>query len=61
MGVTELSRDALNELKVAMLMEDGKDLSWGEIAGIDSLVSDTEVFSRYAGVTFVEEDFCSEV
>lgn len=68
MNVTELSREQLIELKQNYLMEfedcgeyeDVVDISWGEIANADELVSDDIIFDKYAGIIFTDDDFwCS--
>ena len=58
MNVRELSRDQLLQLK-ANYYEDRhpEGVSYGELASVDSLVSDKEVMEAYDGVDFVEEDF----
>lgn len=57
MTVKQLNRDQLVSLKQQMLTDNGKDVSYGELADADNLVSDEEVFDRYEGVSFGEEDF----
>lgn len=64
MTVHELNRDQLTELKQNYLMlkmdYDGDSPSWGEIADVDSIVTDDEVFAEYAGTDFSPDDFvCS--
>ena len=61
MKVTELTRDELTELKTRyysdLLDERGETPSYGELAQIDELVTDEEVYQEYADVDFVKEDF----
>lgn len=63
MSVEELNRDQLVQLKQNMLMErmdaEGKTPSWGELAEVDSLITDEEVQQEYAGTDFVTDDFWS--
>ena len=57
MTVYDLSREQLRQLKQRHLMEQGASLSWGELADIDSVISDEEIQEAYEGTDFVEEDF----
>lgn len=57
MTVKQLNRDQLVSLKQQILTDGGKDVSYGELADADNLVTDEEVFDRYEGVSFGEEDF----
>lgn len=57
MTVKELNRDQLVSLKQKCLSESEERVSWGELAEADAIVSDEEVFSRYDGTDFCEEDF----
>jgi hypothetical protein len=64
MDVRDLTREQLDELKQRMICdrndEQGEGTSWGELASAADLISDAEVFRRYAGVFFFEDDFyCS--
>lgn len=64
MNVRELNREQLEELKQHYYMFEkfGKEISasWGELAMIDELVTDEEVFDFYENTIFVEDDFgCS--
>ncbi len=58
MTIGNLTVSQREQLKIAVL-EDviGHEPSWGEIAEADELVSD-EYLEEFAGVNFVEEDFC---
>lgn len=63
MSVEELNREQLTQLKQNMLMErmdaEGETPSWGELAEVDSLITDEEVQQEYAGTEFVTDDFWS--
>lgn len=61
MSVKELTREQLIELKQNYYCNVlNNNASYGELANIDSLVSDTEIFNEYEGITFVNDDFfCS--
>lgn len=66
MNVRELSREELTELKCNyyqdMKAQEGEGVSYGELAEIDELVSDEEVFAEYDGTAFVKDDFfCNQV
>lgn len=64
MTVQELNRDQLIQLKQQMLMErmdaEGDSPSWGELADADSLISDEDVQSEFAGTMFTTGDFCNK-
>lgn len=57
MSVKELSKEQLNELKCSYYCERNKSVSYGELANIDNLVTDNEVFNYYNGTDFVNDDF----
>ena len=57
MSVKELTREQLIELKQRYYTERNENVSYGELADIDNLVSDNEIFEEYGDITFVEEDF----
>lgn len=57
MDVHELNRDQLIQLKQSILCDNDRNVSYGELAAADELVTDEDVFTRYAGVNFVEDDF----
>lgn len=63
MNVRELSRDELLELKsryyTERLDQNGEIPSYGELANVDTLVTDEEVYEEYDGIDFVKEDFFS--
>ena len=60
MRLADLTKDQKIELKQQMLIQSGN-VSWGELADADSLVSDVELEEEYAGTEFVLEDFSSDV
>ena len=53
----ELTREQLIELKQRYYTERNENVSYGELADIDNLVSDNEIFEEYGDITFVAEDF----
>ena len=57
MSVKDLTREQLIELKQKYYTERNENVSYGELADIDNLVSDNEVFEEYEHITFVAEDF----
>ena len=57
MSVKDLTREQLIELKQRYYTERNENVSYGELADIDNLVSDNEIFEEYGYITFVEEDF----
>ena len=57
MSVKDLTREQLIELKQRYYTERNENVSYGELADIDNLVSDNEIFEKYGHITFVEEDF----
>lgn len=60
MTVYELNRDELTELKIHYYSESHPDYSYSEMASINSLVSDREIFEKYDNTTFTLDDFfCS--
>jgi hypothetical protein len=61
MKVTELNREQLTELKQRYYTEKNESVSYGELADIDSIVTDNEIFEEYNGIEFTEEDFFSSV
>ena len=58
MSIYELNREQLIQVKQRYYIENNENVSWGELANIDDLVSDDEIFKEYGYITFVEEDFC---
>ena len=61
MSVKELNREQLTELKQIYYCEEyiKNNASYGELADIDNLVSDNEIYEYYNDTMFVEEDFSS--
>lgn len=60
MKVYDLNRDQLIELKQHYYIENvNENPSYGELADVDNLVSDKEVYDEYANMDFVQEDFAS--
>lgn len=59
MTVYELNRDQLQELKAHYHQRTGVDLSYDELANIDNLISDEEVYSYYHDYSFSPDDFAS--
>ena len=57
MSIKELTREQLIELKQRYYTERNENVSYGELADIDNLVSDNEIFEEYGDITFVAEDF----
>jgi len=62
MKVTELSRDELIELKQRYLMEKREEEhedepSYGELANVDELISDDEVYAEFDYIDFEKDDF----
>lgn len=57
MSVKDLTREQLIELKQRYYTERNENVSYGELADIDNLVSDNEIYEEYGHITFVVEDF----
>lgn len=57
MSVKELSREQLIELKAMFYAENNNNVSWGELADVDKLVSDETIFNEYGGTIFTNDDF----
>jgi len=57
MTVKELNRDQMVQLKQDYLVEIRGDVSYGELADADSIVTDEQMFDYYSGVNFVPDDF----
>lgn len=58
MGLDELSRDQIVQLKQSMLDEVlGEEPSWYDLAMADDIVSDEKLEEEYGGTHFVEGDF----
>lgn len=60
MKVRELNRKQLEELKQRYYTEKNENVSYGELADIDKLVTDNEIFEEYEHIEFCEEDFFSK-
>lgn len=61
MTIKELTREQLQQVKQEYYTrkqeEAGAGVSYGELAQIDELVTDAEIFEQYAGVIFTPDDF----
>ena len=61
MTIQELNREQLTQVKQAYYMrkleEQGQGVSYGELANINELVTDAEIFEAEAGTIFTSEDF----
>lgn len=58
MTVYDLNRDQLAELKARYYQDKvGYDLSYEELANIDAYVTDSEIYTEYAGIEFSPDDF----
>ena len=57
MDVHELNRDQLVQLKQSILCDREQGTSYGELAAADELVTDEEVFNKFTGISFTEDDF----
>lgn len=58
MGVRELNRGELIKLKQNYYCNElGNNASYGELANIDNIVTDEEIFNFYDYVDFVKDDF----
>ena len=60
MKVTELNKEELEELKqhyYCHVLHENDGVSYGELASINELVSDEEIFEYYSDTVFVAEDF----
>lgn len=57
MKVEELNREQLKELKINYLSLNKNNISYREIANIESIIPDAEIFEYYNGVNFTEADF----
>lgn len=61
MKVEQLSKVQMEELKERYYMEnadeEGRGVSYGELAHIDDLVSDSEIMDKYSDYEFVNDDF----
>lgn len=57
MTVRDLDRNQLIELKQNILCDREENASYDELADVDELISDEEVFEEYDGVIFTPNDF----
>ena len=62
MNVRELKRQQLQELKSKYYDDflqdtEGRSISYGEMASIDEIITDDEIFEEFSGYYFVDEDF----
>lgn len=57
MKVEELNREQLKELKINYLSLNKNNISYEEIANIESIIPDAEILEYYNGVNFTEADF----
>ena len=61
MTIQELNREQLMQVKqnyyTQKQAEAGQGVSYGELATIEELVTDAEIFVAYEGVNFVPDDF----
>lgn len=57
MTVYELNQSQMNDLRVTIMEERGMPISWDDIADASSTISDEEVYNRFSGYEFTEEDF----
>lgn len=60
-SIFELTREELTEVKTRYYCEINDNVSWGEIANIDELVTDEEIFEEYDEYFFVDDDFSCNV
>lgn len=61
MTIKELNREQLQQVKQFYYTQKqdakGRGVSWGELALIDELVTDAEIFEEYAATDFCDGDF----
>ena len=57
MNLIELTREQIISLKRDLLVERMSNVSYGELADADRLVSDDEIIQLYKDTEFSEEDF----
>ena len=61
MTIRELTPEQLTQVKQRYYTqkqdEKGEGVSWGELAQINDLVSDAEIYEQFEGVSFVPDDF----
>lgn len=56
-GVEDLTESQLLELKQNYYCNKHNNVSYGELANIENLVSDSEIYEEYSGIIFTKEDF----
>ncbi len=60
MRIEDLNREQLIELKERYYTEKNENVSYGELADVDNLVTDEEVINEYGHLMFTNDDFfCS--
>ena len=57
MNIHELTKDQLTQVKQYYYCQTNENVSYGELAEIDDLVSDEEIFEQLGHIDFVEDDF----
>lgn len=57
MTFKELNRNQIEQLKQRYYCDRNENVSYGELANIDELVTDREVEEEFGDITFTEEDF----
>lgn len=57
MKLKDLSKEQIIQLKQRLYCERNENVSYGELADINNLVSNEEIEKEYNDISFVEEDF----
>lgn len=57
MELKDLNKEQIIQLKQRLYCEKNENVSYGELAEIDNLVSDEELKEEYGDIYFVDEDF----
>ena len=57
MKLKDLSKEQIIQLKQKLYCERNENVSYGELADINNLVSNEEIEKEYNDISFVEEDF----
>lgn len=57
LGVEDLNREQLQQLKATLLEELGRSLSYSQLFTIDDAITDDEIKEAYKGFTFSQDDF----
>lgn len=60
MTLKDLNKNQIHQLKEQILLEKNENVSYGELAMADSLISDLEVEEGFGGTNFVPDDFSVE-